>query len=303
MVQYSNLDRVVDARYHFKNGASLKSHMSKRNNSRIAMKTNEVLILFILTVFLFSSCSKNEMDNNFVIDDYRVQDVLYAKGSKLKQVSNKYGGEIWYLQSEYEYDNLGRISKISHPMYDNGKIVGVIDYEDYVYNTKNQLEEIKCYNNNLYAGFVILRTYKYSYDSDGNKIKEVISQTDSTLYYYDNNRLQREEKYMDGYFGSEPWRSELITYIEYEYDNQGNLVKETIYSGTDNTPLQYSVHSYQNGLNIKTEVFIYYNVIGKTNLREIRRYYDENDNLIYVESQELSGLSSSLGYISKYEYY
>jgi len=115
--------------------------------------------------------------------------------------------------------------------------------------------------------------------------------------------LKRKDNYSESYHGTELWHSKLTTYIEYEYDNQGQLVKETIYSATDNTPIQYSVHSYQNGLNEKTEVFIYYNIIGKTKLREIRRYYDKNDNLIYLESEELSLLSSSLSYNSKYEYY
>jgi hypothetical protein len=65
----------------------------------------------------------------------------------------------------------------------------------------------------------------------------------------------------------------------------------------------FSVHSYQNGLNVITEVFIYYNVIGKTKLREIRRYYDKNDNLIYVDYKELSALSSTMSYVTKYDYY
>jgi len=55
--------------------------------------------------------------------------------------------------------------------------------------------------------------------------------------------------------------------------------------------------------NVKTDIFVYYNVIGKTKLREIRRYYDKNNNLIYLKSQELSVLSSTMSYISKYEYY
>ena len=57
------------------------------------------------------------------------------------------------------------------------------------------------------------------------------NQVDSTVYIYANNRLIREDKYEDGYFGSESWRSELVTSIKYEYDNQGKLVKETNYSG------------------------------------------------------------------------
>ena len=172
------------------------------------------------------------------------------------------------------------------------------------------MNQIIYYHSNIYTGFQNSKTHIYSYDKDGNRIKEVIeyprtlpSRADSTLYYYENNRLTREDKYEDGYFGHEPWRSELITYIEYEYDDQGNLVKESNYSGIDNSPFGFSVHSYQDGLNVKTEVFFCYNIIGETKLREIRRFYDKNDNLIYLESQELSIGSSTTSYTHKYEYY
>ena len=280
--------------------------------------------LFTVMIFVFSliliSCEKNEMDGNSVIHDYRVQNISYAKGSKLKNISyvesvkSMKGGIIIF---QYEYDERGRISKVSQPMYkdgtslfENGTIAGLYSYSDYVYNNEGLLEKIIYYHSNLYEGFINLHTSTYSYDKNGNKLKEVIVypralpfRTDSTLYYYDNNRLKRENKYADGYFGREPWRSELIAYIKYEYDNQGQLVKESNYSGIDNTLLSYSIHSYQNGLNVKTEVFIYYNVIGKTPLREIRRFYDKNDNLIFLESNELSLLSSTMGYVAKYEYY
>ena len=250
-------------------------------------------------------------------------DISYPNNAKLKRISSIHLGfsnegisykpfvtnpkTVWYVNSEYEYDNSGRISKVSCPMYDNGNINGVISYDIYTYNEKSQLEKIMYYNANIYEGFINLRTYTYSYNKDGNKRKEVIVypralpfKTDSTIYYYDNNRLKREEKYEEGYFGREPWRSELVTYIEYEYDNHGQLVKQTTYSGLDNTPIRLNEHTYQNGLNVKTEIFNYSN---KQKIREIRRYYDENGNLIYLESQELSIFSSALSYISKYEYY
>ena len=275
------------------------------------MKTKS---LFVIMIFIFPlllvSCGKSEMNDDFVIHDYRVQNVLYAKGSKLKHVSNRYGGETWYPQSEYEYDNLGRMIKVTHPMYDNGKIIGDIGYETYVYNAKNQLEKILYYNANLYAGFLNLQTHIYSYDNNGNKLKTlieypVINETDSILYFYEGNRLMRENKYSYGTFfdGDNNAYTGLSSYTKYEYDNQGDLVKEANYSRVNDTLLGFSVHSYQDGLNVQTDDFVYYNVIGKTKLREIRRFYDKNDNLIYLESQELSILSSTMGYAAKYEYY
>ena len=210
---------------------------------------------------------------------------------------------VWYVQYEYEYDNLGRISKVSSPTHDSA-----ISYDIYIYNAKSQLEKITNYHFNFDEGFINLRTYTYLYDKDGNKRKEVIvypraspHRTDSTIYHYDNNRLKRVDNYSEGYHGGNELVSRLITYIEYEYDNQGQLVKETTYSATNNnTPIEHSIHSYQNGLNVRTEIFISSN---NQKIREIRRYYDENGNLIYLESQELSSFSSRGSYISKYEYY
>ena len=270
--------------------------------------------LFAVMMFVFSlmlvSCEKNEMDNNSVIHDYRVQNILYAKGSKLKNISyvesikSTKGGSII---TQYEYDGQGRISKVSQPMYkdgtfifENGTIVGLYSYSDYLYNDNGLLEEIIYYHSNLYEGFINLQTTTYSYDKDGNKLKEVIVypralpfRIDSTLYHYDNNRLKREDKYSDGYHGKEVWNSKLTAYIEYEYDNQGKLVKETTYSAEDNTPYMITKHIYQDGVNVKTKM---------ENIREIKRYYDKNDNLIYLESEE-SMYSSAMSCVTKYEYY
>ena len=278
---------------------------------------NLISTMLFVFLFLLLSCEKkatdnnnnetgnnikNEVNNNFdtaVIHDYRVNDVLYPKNAKLKQIiSNKYGE---YVDSYYEYDDFGRINKVSHPMFEKG--IGIRDYEIYVYDDKSQVGKIMYY---IYHN--ISETYIHSYDNNGNKLKTLIeqwNQTDSILYFYEENRLVREDYYDSGPFesyGIMYVNGGFVGYTEYEYNNQGDLVKENNYSRTS-APLSFSVHSYRNGLNVKTMIYVYYNVIGKTKLREIRRYYDENDNLIYLESQELSGLSSSISYSQKYEYY
>jgi len=278
------------------------------DKNRQNMRDMVAIAICLASMTIFWGCEKPEKDNN---------DVLYSRDSKLKQVSyvkSVQQKETGMITAQYEYDEQGRISKVSQPMYENGTpmcengtIVGLFSYSNYVYNNKGQLEQIVHFHSNINEGFINLQTNTYSYDNDGNKRKEVIVypralpfRTDSTIYYYDNNRLKRENKYEEGYFGSEPWRSELIMYIEYEYDNQNKLVKETIYSAKDNTPIQYSVHSYQSGLNVKTEIF---NIKNDQKIREIRRHYDKNDNLIYLESEELSMYSSAMSYVTKYEYY
>ena len=279
------------------------------------MKTNKLSALFFLFFFLFSGCN-----NDFEISSPKNDSS--PKNAKLKRISSIHLGfskeeisfklfvtnskTIWYVTSNYEYDNLGRISKVSQPMYEDGKINGVISYSIYTYNDKNQLEKIAYYNANLYAGFLNLQSESYSYDDNGNKIKTLIeypriNQMDSVLFFYENDRLVRENHYDSGiFFNGDTAYTGLITYIEYEYDHEGNLIKETHFSGTDNNPYNFCLHSYQNGLIVKTEIFVFSN---NQKIREIRRYYDDNDNLTYIESQELSLLSSALSYISKYEYY
>ena len=265
------------------------------------MKTKNLFaVMMLVSLLTLLSCEENGMDDISVIHDYRVQNTLYTEGSKLKNISyiesikSTKGGLI---NTQYEYDGQERISKVSRPMYENGTIVGLYSYSDYVYNNEGLLDSIINYHSNINEGFINLQTSTYSYDKVGNKLKEVILypralRIDSTLYYYENNLLKRKDEYNDGYHDSK-----LVAYIEYEYDNQGKLVKETTYSADNDTPISFSVHSYQNGVNVKTEV------IGKTKLREIRRYYDKNDNLIYLESEELSPLSSTASYVAMYQYY
>ena len=278
--------------------------------NRLFMRSVVAVAICLAGLVMFSSCEKPEMDDS---------KILYAKGSKLKHISyveSVDSKETGMIITQYEYDEQGRKSKESQPMYENGTpifengtIVGLFSYSDYVYNSGGLLEKI-IYNHsnaNSNTGFLNLRTHTYTYDNNEKKQKEVIEypqmtqkRVDSIIYFYDNNRLIREDRYEDGYFGSEPWRSVLVTYIEFEYDNQGKLVKETSYSGTDNTPIQFRIHSYQKGLIVKTEIF---NISNNQKIREIRRHYDSNGNLIYLESEELSMYSSAMSYITKYDYY
>lgn len=262
------------------------------------MKTNTFLTLFILAIFLVSGCQSNSNEWDWEKDDYIVSDILYANNAKLKQISSKSGNQ-WTVFSEYEYDPLGRISKVSCPLYSDGKKIGDNFYDSYVYNASNQLEKILYYYNNL-TTIENQLIYHHFYNEDGNKQKMLTEylyndQRDSILYFYENDRLIQTDKYDGGSIFPGP-----IT-IKYEYDTQGYLIKETSYSGID--PYEITLHSYQNKLNVKTEIF-YYNMNVKA--KEIRRFYDKNNNLIYLSSNDLlhSALSSSAAatYVLKYKY-
>jgi len=265
------------------------------------MKTKKLLILFILNLFFFSSCKKNELKDDSVLHDYRVNNVLYSKNAKLKQIlsvesvnSEKNG----LITSEYEYDEFRRISKVSNPLYENGKIVGVSFYTLYFYNDKNQLEKTMNYIYKQNSGFINGDNKIYFYDDKDNLLKIAIQSqnTDSIFYFYKYNLLSREE-YYSGFL------NRVTTYTEYEYNIQNELIFETVYLAENNSISRTISHNYQEGLNVKTEVFVIITNLKKDKMREIKRYYDKNDNLIYLESKELTTYSSASSYVEKYEYY
>ena len=90
--------------------------------------------------------------------DIEEDEINNVNNAKLKQISTMYlvlyneelsykpyvtnPEKIWHVTSGYEYDNVGRISKISK-MYNNGTNNEVIGYDIYTYNEKNQLEKVK----------------------------------------------------------------------------------------------------------------------------------------------------------------
>lgn len=253
----------------------------------------------------------------------QVSAVMEQESTKLKQISRSWtGSKIWHVITEYEYDSLGRISKVSTPKYDvytgEGKITGAVNYKIYFYNADNQLEEIKNYGSITCQGYKLAKeaTYKYSYDKNGNKLKEVseyimadsiyywvgdnkigYSQNiiDSTLYFYDDkNRLIREEKY-EGEHGPFVGKLMYTHDYEYEYDDQGKLVAETCYSGE----WKRFKHIFEKGLKVKTENF---RGQSKNISNETHYFYDEKGNRIYLESREMSSFSSLLPFDLKYEY-
>jgi hypothetical protein len=91
----------------------------------------------------------------------------------------------------------------------------------------------------------------------------------------------------------------LESYIVNEYDDSGKIIKEISY-GKDNQSYSYTLHSFSNGLDIKSDV---YGGKDMQHMREIIKTYDLNNNLIILESNELSLTSSLMSHVLKYEYY
>ena len=200
------------------------------------------------------------------------------------------------IVKEFEYDENGRISKTSSPMYEDGNIVGTISYDLYYYDNDNQLVKKENFNANLNSptGFINLVNHYYSYSSAGKMTKETLEYpqpgfSESIVYEYKSGLLNTSKFYNN--------KNQLETYIINQYDKSDRLIKEIKYASDDKV-ISTTTHSYQGLLLIKSDVFQ-----GDTHMREINRSYDSNNNLLIIESNELVAYSSASSYILKYEYF
>lgn len=245
--------------------------------------------LFGLIVMICGSCKKDSVD--FPINKYEPnallkRTLLYSSIESKDPVS---------ILDEFEYDNQKRLSKVSSPWYENGIIRGTAKYDLYEYNAAGQLSKISYFNANLYSGFLNLKTSLYTYSASELKVKEEIrypqiGSSEQILYQYNGAKLIKDERFNS--------KGVLESYTEYKY-NGSNLESETAYSSNGEI-MTVTNHFYTNGLNTLTEIYRGNN--GTEKLREIKKTYDANRNLIIQESNELALWSSSLSSVMRYEY-
>lgn len=242
-----------------------------------------------LMIFVLLSCQKDDSD------------ITSAQANaKLKQVllfSNIDSQDPISIVEEYEYDDNGKISKVSSPMYDDGIIVGTIKYDLYEYNSSGQLMKIINYNANLNSptGFINLKNTSFTYSTKGVKIKETIDYplagiTEYSDFEYKNRLLVKSIKY---------YRNKLENYTEYQYDKSDRLIKETFYAYDDQC-ISYTIHSYTGSLQTKSDLYIY---PSNDHYRSINRVFDKNNILITLESKELSSYSSMMSHVLRFKYY
>ncbi len=259
------------------------------------MKTKIALPALIILLLIASACEKKE----------DTPSCSYPKNAKLKRIvlcqsdhsdcPTKECDDIAWIEEEYEYDSKGRIEKVMfHPKYVDDILSEVGEYDLYEYDSKNQLIKIEhyiTYRDEYALGW----NYIYTYSDDGKKTKEYIDHFsvgfEYTLYKYTNDRLTRIEKY-------ELNSDEIEYYILNEYDDSGNLIKETFYD-KDDIPIKYTQHIYENDVNIESYEYIW----GYTEpSNKFIKTYDENDNLVLLESFYGPG-SSKFNKKLKFEYY
>jgi len=249
------------------------------------MKTKLSLFgLFSLLILITSSCQK---------DDYAIPN------AKLKQVllySSMDSKEPISIVEEYEYDD-GKISKVSSPNYINGTIVGTMKYDIYEYNSSGQLIKINNYNANLNSptGFINLKNTLYDYSPEGKKIKETVEYplggiSEYTYFKYSNGLLSKTEKYSG---------NKLESYTEYKYDKSDKVIKELFYA-FDGQCISYTIHSYTGSLQTRSD---FYASPSNSHYRSINRFFDKNNNIVTLESKELSLYSSLMSHVLRYKYY
>lgn len=258
------------------------------------MKPKKILFVLLgLTIMLICGCQKeNDSFNN----------ITNQNGAKLKRIllfSSIESKSPIDIVSEFEYDKEDRIRKVSSPIYQDGEIKGIIKYDLYEYNSQGQLIKIENFNANINSptGFINLKNYIYTYSENGDKEKErieypQISSFEYSLYKYNRGKITKIEKY--------DYSGKLESYIMFDYNNSGDLSKETFFTN-DNQSVSYTQHSYKNGLNIKSDVYAGKDM--KEHVREIFRTFNDKNNLIILESKELSLYSSMVSHVLKYEYY
>ena len=256
------------------------------------MKTKKSLFeLFGLILLMYFGCA----------DDKNSDFTTYEGNAKLKRTllyASVDAQSPINIIDEYEYDTQGRINKVSSPWYSNGNIIGTVRYDLYEYNSSGQLTSISNFNANTNAPseYINLKNCIYRYYPNELKEKQyieypLINSFEYILYFYNDNKLIMTERHNK--------KDEIEDYTTFEY-NGNRLSKETLYSSNGDVNTITS-HLFLNGLNSKTEIYKGNN--GKDKLREIKKTYDSNYNLIIIESIELTSYSSMSSYVMKYEYY
>lgn len=249
------------------------------------------IISFLAIIF---SCQKSDEINSI-----ELQRTSYSENAKIARIKS-FGGDKEYIIKEYEYDAQGRILKTSTPGYDNGEPTGkMMQYDLYKYDVNGRLERIENFNWNVNdQSYWNLQSTIFTYNDNGEKIKETyeypkIGKFSHKLFYYKNHRLVKMEEFDE--------KGQLTSYSEYEYNNEGNMIKEIKFN-QDKNPYNEIRHKFVNGMNVETMRYSLNN--GKREeYARISRQFDQNKNLIIEQNKILALWSSEANYSIKYEYF
>ena len=187
------------------------------------------------------------------------------EGRKIEE--SEYSGDgTWYETQKWQYNEMGIIIKVDvEQLYVDEEY-----WREYVYDENSRLVKIVAYtgSDGNYRETGVCTTYVY--DDAGNVLEE--SMFDSinewtTKYTY--NELGQNIS-MAKYRNSE----ELKEYYEYEYDENGRLVKKYAKYQDSDTFYTYTEYEYdEEGLLIEENV---YSMDGELKANESKKYYYEH---------------------------
>ncbi len=135
------------------------------------------------------------------------------------------------LFCEYSYNEANLVTEEKHKYH----------YTRHFYNNRNQLVRSDYYvDPNMFSSSMPALnreewvnpgntekslTAKFGYDSDGQLVRQTyeratLGYSEFSEYTWENGRISRKTMY---------WKNELSGYVDYEYDEKGNLIKEEKY--------------------------------------------------------------------------
>ena len=196
---------------------------------------------------------------------------------------------------------------------------------EYQYNIENKPEKIFYFqedNSGTYYKYELFeykddmlnvkRTYHYVSDSEGWRMH------DSTVYSYQDEKLISEKIFFNLTISNDTVTYEYIyensTNVEKrkynnqifewltKYDYLGDLcIKESVFSDiSGNNRIEYIVHTYDDGILVKSEKFLNNNI----KIQTITYTYDDEGKLIIEQSEQTDyTVTIQLDYVIKYEYY
>lgn len=241
-----NLSKYVDERnhkatsYHYDYTGKLIKSIDYDTNTNVVLSSNKyyydtesrITNAFYYQDYLYDSTSYDYLRQNYRYD--------YNDDSTLKNLFVDVEGNDFSIN--YSYDSLKRLTKklytVVVPNSNN-----LAFSEEYVYETNGNNESL------IISDYIVkigntTTTYKYTYDETYGNITEIKDSDGNLLckYTYDSlDRLVREDNSEAKY-----------TWI-YTYDDNGNILTQTMYEYTlnssvsDLTPLISYVYSYENG--------------------------------------------------------
>ena len=197
---------------------------------------------FAVLLLLCAACSKNE-ERLVVEAKYNANDVLIN-------------------HIEYDYDKHGNIT--AGTTFDSEGIM------DYAYTREYNGDRLSR-ENHFDSNGELNYSFLFEYDEAGNLVKKHhLNENDEEdwifIYEYKDGKKVKYTTFADG---------KAVLYAEYEYDEDGNQTKETVYE-PDGTLVRYDVFLYENGKNVTT----YKYQTGEKPEKTLISEYDEQGRII-----------------------